>query len=156
MSKLAIALAIIIVVLLVGIMLAYRATTAATKAADVAANKLPATYVATLNYLMSAKTYKWNINDNVSVANVMLNVAADNTFNINAVIPTPSYGMPKNFAVNGGAINVSWDGFLQLPLPSETGSDNFMQINYSTDLGIAKVVFVWNGRYSLGTLVKDA
>ncbi|AMN83090.1 hypothetical protein E24_00159 [Faustovirus] len=84
----------------------------------------------------------------------MLNVTPDGTFNINAVIPTPSYGMPKNFAVTGGKIEVTYDGFLQLPLPSNTGSDNFMQINYSTELGIAKVVFVWNGRYGLGTLVK--
>jgi hypothetical protein len=155
MSNLAIALTIIIVILLVIIGVAYKRTFATTKAHQVEAGKLPAAYVATMNYLRSANTWKWNINDNVSVANVMLNISPDHTFGINAVIPNPSEGMPKGFAVNKGSIEVSWDGFLQLPLPTETGSNNFMQINYSTELGVAKVVFVWNGRYSLGTLVKD-
>ncbi|QKE50262.1 hypothetical protein F-VV10_0142 [Faustovirus] len=155
MSKIAIALIITIIVIIIAIGVMARKAVASVKAKEVETAKLPATYVATLNYLRSANTWKWNINENVSVANVMLNVAPDNTFNINAVIPTPSYGMPKGFAVNKGEIEVSWDGFLQLPLPTETGSDNFMQINYSTELGVAKVVFVWNGRYGLGTLVKD-
>ncbi|QJX70911.1 hypothetical protein F-liban_142 [Faustovirus] len=154
MTKTAIWLIIIIVVLIAAIGVMWRKSKATMVAANVAADKLPATYTTTLNYLTTANTWKWNINDNTSVANVMLNVTPDGVFNINAVIPTPSYGMPKNFAVTGGKIEVTYDGFLQLPLPSNTGSDNFMQINYSTELGIAKVVFVWNGRYGLGTLVK--